>query len=234
MSGKNYAAWKRKLGGASVAPFTPAAISGLTVWLKADAITGKSDGDAMSSWTDSSGNGNHAVQATGANQPLYKTGIVNGKPAVLFDDTNDKMVVAGLPVGVPLSVFVVYRNIGGAFTDRRAVSDNGAGSWLIGPHGGLHRAYVVGFLNGIAIDNALFVIAAVVQTGSGSTSFFANGAAGGTNTSDQPLTTLALSDAGAPLNGYIAEVIYYSAALSAGQRAQVTNYLATKYAITAS
>lgn len=58
--------------------------SGLAAWYKADAIAGLSDGDAVSSWVDSSGNGNTATQATPANQPTWKTSIVNGKPVVRF------------------------------------------------------------------------------------------------------------------------------------------------------
>lgn len=76
------------------APFTPASVSGLQAWYDASAIVGKVDGDAMSSWTDRSGNGLHLVQATGAKQPLYKLGIINSLPAVRFDGTDDLMSVA--------------------------------------------------------------------------------------------------------------------------------------------
>lgn len=63
--------------------FSPSDVSGMTLWLKADAITGKVDGDLLSQWDDSSGAGNH-VTSSGALRPTYKTGIENGLPAVLF------------------------------------------------------------------------------------------------------------------------------------------------------
>lgn len=42
----------------------------------------------VSKWYDQSGNGNHAVQATAANQPQLVTGIaaLNGRPGILFGD----------------------------------------------------------------------------------------------------------------------------------------------------
>jgi hypothetical protein len=70
-------------GAAGAPAFSPTDISGITLWLKADAITGKVDGDLLSQWDDSSGAGNH-VTASGALRPTYKTGIENGLPAVLF------------------------------------------------------------------------------------------------------------------------------------------------------
>lgn len=60
-------------------------------WVKADAITGKVDGDAISTWADQSGSALDATQATGTKQPIYKTGILNGNPVVRFDGTDDVM-----------------------------------------------------------------------------------------------------------------------------------------------
>ncbi len=54
-------------------------------------ISGLSDGNAVSTWSDLSGNGKDLTQTTGANQPLYKTGILGGNPVVRFDGSNDNM-----------------------------------------------------------------------------------------------------------------------------------------------
>jgi hypothetical protein len=88
----------------------PDTIPNLAVWLKADAL-GLSDGTSVSSWTDSSGNGNHAVQATGARQPIYKTSIINGKAVVRFDGSDD-VLIAPTTIGTgPHTIFAVARNI---------------------------------------------------------------------------------------------------------------------------
>lgn len=47
-------------------------------------ITGLSDGDSVSTWTDSSAAGNDISQATGSKQPVYKTSIIGSNPVVRF------------------------------------------------------------------------------------------------------------------------------------------------------
>ncbi len=68
------------------------------LWLKADAGTNTtSNGTAVSNWTDQSGNSNTVSQATNNKQPIYTTNVINGNPAILFDNnngTNDKLVGA--------------------------------------------------------------------------------------------------------------------------------------------
>jgi len=61
----------------------------------ADTITGLEDGDPVGTWPDQSGNGNDLTQATAAKKPLYKVNIQNGKPAVLFDGSDDNMSGSG-------------------------------------------------------------------------------------------------------------------------------------------
>jgi len=65
-------------------------------WVKADAGTSSTvNATAISSWNDQSGNGNNLTQSTTNQQPLYSSNIINGFPAIQFDNvstTNDKMV----------------------------------------------------------------------------------------------------------------------------------------------
>jgi len=59
------------------------------LWLKADAGTSTTtNGVALATWTDQSGNGNTASQATATLQPLYKANVINGMPAIQFDNTS--------------------------------------------------------------------------------------------------------------------------------------------------
>jgi hypothetical protein len=72
----------------------PALISGLVSWFKADAITGLSDGDPISTWPDSSGNGWNATQS-GDQRPIWReTAGPNGLPTVEFDGTDDCLNIA--------------------------------------------------------------------------------------------------------------------------------------------
>lgn len=64
---------------------TPTDIADLEVWLDADAIAGLADTDPVSSWTDETGNGHDAAQATASKQPTFRTDVANGLPMVRFD-----------------------------------------------------------------------------------------------------------------------------------------------------
>lgn len=61
-------------------------------WFRAGSIS-LNDGDAISTWPDSSGLGNDATNAGGI-RPVYKTSILNGKPAVLFTRASSQYLIA--------------------------------------------------------------------------------------------------------------------------------------------
>lgn len=72
---------------------TPASFAGLQGWWKANDLV-LANNDPVSSWADASGNTRTMLQATGANQPLFKTAIYNGLPTVRYDGTNDTLALA--------------------------------------------------------------------------------------------------------------------------------------------
>jgi hypothetical protein len=89
--------------------FAPTDISGLKLWLKADQISG-SDGDAVGTWSDQSGNGYNLTQGTAANKPTLKTNIKNGRSIVRFDGTNDYMdgtTITNIMSTTTLSAYIV-------------------------------------------------------------------------------------------------------------------------------
>jgi len=93
----NVATGRAILGAGAVAEtgptFLPSDIAGLTWWLRADTI-GLSDGDAVGTWADESGNGSDVIQATTSKKPTFKTGIINGLPVVRYDGVDDLLVRA--------------------------------------------------------------------------------------------------------------------------------------------
>lgn len=59
------------------------------LWLKADAGTSTSaNGSPVSSWNDQSGNGVVLSQSTAIQQPLFVSSLMNGFPAIEFDNNN--------------------------------------------------------------------------------------------------------------------------------------------------
>lgn len=67
-----------------VREWTPDSLT-LSGWYQADAITGKSDGDDVDSWVDSSGNGNTLTQTQSGADPSYQTNEINSLPVLRFD-----------------------------------------------------------------------------------------------------------------------------------------------------
>lgn len=96
-------------GAPAAAGFSPADLSGLAVWFKADAITGLSDNDPVSTWNDSSGNSRNATQ-TGTLRPTYQTAEQNGLPIVRSDGSDDYLNTATFTtVAQPFTLFMVFK-----------------------------------------------------------------------------------------------------------------------------
>ncbi len=73
------------------------------------------DGSQVASWADSAGVMPALAQATAAKRPLYRAAGINGRPAVEFDGTDDRMTVAfGVTKAQPNTFFVVLRVPAGA------------------------------------------------------------------------------------------------------------------------
>lgn len=107
-------------GGSVTPPFSPTDITGLKLWIDfSDADTlftdagstpVSSDGDAIYQANDKSGNGFHAVMATEADRPAYKTNVQNGKSVSRYNQ--DVMVASfgGLVLNQPNTIFFVHKN----------------------------------------------------------------------------------------------------------------------------
>jgi len=77
-----------------VVSFDPNSVSGLMLWLKADAGITKDGSDLVSAWTDQSDESNDVSQGTGSKQPKWFDNIQNGLPIVRFDGSDDSLIRA--------------------------------------------------------------------------------------------------------------------------------------------
>ena len=218
--------------------FSPLNIPGLVLWLKADAIIGLADGDAIGTWPDSSGQGNNATQATASKKPTYKTGIINGNPVVRLDGTDDELRTPFLML-TNMTVFVVMLS-----------EDLATGHYLLAFEGGLEsNAIITGFTSGLVetfsvprisagafstSDFSLHVLRRDVA--GGSTATFKNGSQVATSGIVEAASTGALWIGirnGFPssefFDGDIAEILVYNSALSTRDREAVEGYLNAKY-----
>jgi hypothetical protein len=226
--------------------FSPADIAGLSLWLKADAITGKADGDALSQWDDSSGQANHVTQATGAARPTYRTNVLNGKPVVRFDGADDVLSKNPFNTASGLySIFVVAKGSGVGF---QSPVDWDTGSPRICQfryNGAASFEAIVFSATGNSTDTepvtaTAFSVIALIRRAA-EAQVYVNGASNGatarTGTPNAGLTSVLCIGArgtGLFLNGDVAEVAIYEGALSDADRGRVRSYLGTKYGIAVS
>lgn len=206
--------------------------SGLSFWVKADAITGLADGAAVSTWSDLSGNARN-LTAPG-NSPIYKTGIVNGMPIVRFTAASTQRLTNAINFTTPVTVIYVARQTGGA---NARVLSSVTNNWLLGYWGGgKNQAYFDGWVtpSGTPVTDTSWHVFSGVETGALS-SVYADGGlvasnAGGV-TGPNGLE-LGCNGGGTECSDAdIAEVIIYNSALSATDRASVETYLNAKYNI---
>ena len=61
------------------------------VWLKADELTGLTNGDDILTWSDASGNSNTFTAPSSTFSPVYQTGVINGLPVVRFNKSNGRV-----------------------------------------------------------------------------------------------------------------------------------------------
>ena len=211
-------------------------------WYKASQITGLSDGDPVSQWDDESANADHAVQATGANQPIYKTGILNGHPVVRFDGSNDYLTLSNIldatSAVAHFFAVAIHNGTGIANILSNRVDGSSSGGWFLGyqdPSTPRYGHNGVGTVTYAATDQ--FNIIEVQRNGTDVT-IGINGSLGTPTTlsytvAGSSATKLGVLDADGnrALNGDIAENVIYAALLSAADRLDLISHFKAKYGI---
>ena len=227
------------------AAFTPASLSGLTLWLDAsDTNTLWEDTSAttpattvVGRWDDKSGNGYNATQATGANQPTLGTSI-NGLDSLTFNGTTNTMALPSGLYSVPngdYTIFVVSKkattssmvSIGGNSSGGDFFVGNTSSSLFIAGGGASSYQY-----NSVGTDLAIYG----ATQDSISRDLFVNGQRNFANKAQPVLVDSLYIGVNPPniwyFNGQIAEVIWYNRALSLTEQNNVGLYLAGKWGAT--
>lgn len=237
------------LKGAAATGFSPAHLAGLQLWLRGDTDV-LTDVDGVYQWSDQSGNGRHAVQATGAAKPALQASQQNGLPGVYFN-TDDFLSVphsAGLAV-TDLTLFVALKHATST-ANRCLLSKSNGGypesfdSYLTNespPHANFVRGrdgdYAIVTSTATLTNGAAHIL--VWQDSAKSVSARLNGAnAGSGSTAAVTYTdggsTLRIgrrADGATQYDGHLLEVLLYNSALSAGNVAAVESYLNSKWAV---
>jgi hypothetical protein len=241
------------------APPTNPVLTGLRVWLKADAGVTTNLSGGITTWADQSGNGNDAVQTTDEFAPLFVPNAVNGKPVLHFN---------GIAPSTPylevsdegtafltndFSTFALARFVGSYPAVRQnvwskcsAAGTAGPVDWWLNTTTGAPFGYRGDGVNFAGVGGGtvgptlgLYSVLGMEVTGvDGVMSHFLGISSNGvsvalTNTASAglPLRIGRRADGGTQINGDISEILIYDQALSGADRTNVTTYLLGKYGL---
>lgn len=232
--------------------FTPRSINGLTLWLDASDLSTITIATGVSQWSDKSGQGRHAVQATGGNQPTSGANTINGRNVIKFgNNAAQKYMVSSGVTGTSNTVIAVYKSHAAAFVDWEGVITARAGGLSFKAPS---STYPAGFTGDLSFPTAVCnvgqsTVSAWLDGVQGSAASFDNFAGGGLPTAPiNSVHALLLTDnndtcvenyvIGADtfdvvgtrhFDGDIAELIVYSPPLTGQQIMRMFKYIKIKW-----
>ncbi len=234
----------------------PNELGGLVVWLRADTAT-YSQGQAVATWQDSSGNGNHATQPNVSQRPTFTTNAINGLPALSFNRSNSQQLFLptasfnGMSDLSNFTFLAVARWTGGVqsglFGGYRGSNNSNTGSSvfeIINSGGALRLRLpnpIDSTVTGAVTQNQWQLLGASMDQPAAKARMFRNGATisettGNTGTSllanFERLPIASSHDDARTFGGQIAEALLYNRSLSALERASLERHIAAKYNLT--
>ena len=255
-------------GGGAPVPEVPEQIPGLMAWLdsRTTAQMTFGTGNAIASWASRGGSLGTSIawaQATPANQPAYVAAepLFGGRPAVLFDGTNDWLDANDINAGTRLhnglgaSVFRVLRGDSTGPSAQRVFGSSSTGSQIGVLHqlssptqltlqiangsGTLVNSWTVGNAAHYARDVSRWQMWGHI-TGMAhsrvSGSSLTNADTGGAPSSAPatfPLRIGASPTGTLPFKGWLCQELYYDHVLTAGETSQLAAWAAAEYGVAA-
>jgi hypothetical protein len=245
----------RKVGGG--ASFSPANLSGLSLWLKADAGVTLS-GSNVTAWADQSGSGNNATVENSGEEPTFVSSFSNSKPAIQFNGTTQLLIVADSSSldFINTSIFIVLKRTGDGTGNEITFMKNGsiltddAVYWNCARLNNGNSTFTLnvgGSRPDLDTNTDLTSGNPTILelTYNGTDSFiYTNGSQ--TATYSEPTGSIETTSGSLQIGGYnksfnnpggelfngqIAEIVMYNRAVTGTERQQVEAYLNTKYAI---
>lgn len=228
--------------------FKPPYISNLSLWLDAARITGLNDDDKVAQWNDLSGNGNNATQATEAAKPTYKVNILNSRPVVRCDGTDDWMTLSGITIANAFTVFWVAKTA--ALAEARLLYNSGGTASLNRDKlGTVSSKMFIRIVDDGSSDNTQSFLSDntygiitykrdssnkidYALNGAAFTRLFSDAAQSGNHIFKELFTDNRAQFGDTRVwNGDIAELIVYQKALTVAERTKVEKYLSRKWGI---
>jgi len=211
-------------------PFSPTDLSGLSLWLKADAgVT--MDGSNITAWADQSGNGNTAIPI---DNPIFLPSYINNKPAIDFLTNDVDFFNLTNNIEPIKSIFVLFKT-GPSVTQYKCIVEANLGMYS-GISGNLFGTYLDKEIGYTALSTNTAYILSVESNDGVSSNGYINGQQyldeNGDGFTARGYVQIGAGQYGVqPSGGYLSEVIIYDRVLTTSERQQVESYLNTKYAI---
>lgn len=231
--------------------FNPKSIANLAAWWDAsDASTITTVSGAVSQWNDKSGNGVNATQGTANNRPVTTSQTLNGRAVVTFDGSNDFLSFTGTARTNETWFIVARANLSASGTVKTngLLTDSSSGHGvtpIIKNDGGQSQVEMAlgGFTVGATRTaynlgiNATFgpALTTVIRSSAAGGVLRENGTQRATCTASNSATMSrigGLSSSTFNLDGYIAELLIYSRALSTTEAQRVERWLGSKWGLT--
>ena len=187
------------------------------LWLRADQISGYADGENVTTWVDTSGNDDDAVQSDTSKSPDYTASVtqLNNMPALYFDGNDNCMDLGAFThAASDYDIFTVYK---ADVTTSAQTFESKTGKLALGHERGNTRAYSDGSWRGRRIEGTSGLIVNFKLESPSSGEVIINGAK---QDSNQTYTQRAIgggqrigstwNESGQHFQGYMAEMIFYN------------------------
>lgn len=218
----------------------------LKLWLDASDISSVVHSSGfVSQWRDKSGNGNHATQGTGANQPVFLTDTINGKSAVSFINVTvpslnltssiSETNLTAIAVFVSTETTLTEGTILGHKTINQQLlrfdPDIGANGRLLS-YDGTTQAF---FSLSASIKDQAVLLMTEFDTSVGQ-KIYLDGDLKDTESYNGTIQTdvIGLAPGTIHMGGHLGELLVYNRILSSAERNAVESYLSNKWGITLS
>jgi RHS repeat-associated protein len=222
----------------------PQTISGLSVWLRADAGLTTDSASGVSSWINQANTATSASQASASKRPILSAASANGKPAVRFDGVDDTLGSnLSSSASSEQTIIVVAK---GQQYQSLVRFQNAATPYIVYPWGSAKNYIISSDNNGAGIASGLVenewnigVARYKAGTANGMQTFrngtlVAQRTSASTTLPSAPLTIGSYLGSSEFAKADIAEILVYNRALSDSERQGVEQYLSQKYSVTVS